>query len=72
MVRNGILCGTNSLAARAAVVPNVPASAAALVEALARAQLANLGAGDTLVVAVVPLLDVVGDLDAGGALEAHA
>lgn len=51
-------------------MPNVPAPAVRA--ARCGSTLANLGARDALVVAIVPLLDVVGDLDAGGALDARA
>lgn len=54
-----------ALSAGAAVAPNVPVG----VEALLGAAAADLGARDALVVAVVPLADVVGDLDAGAADE---
>lgn len=56
---------TNSLASRAAIAPDVPGAR----EPLRRAPPPDLGARDALVVAVVPLADVLGDLDARGALE---
>ena len=56
----------NVLAAGTAVPPDVPVWGEALVEAAA----ADVRAGDALVVAVVPLADVLGDLDPGGAAEA--
>lgn len=54
------------LSTRTAVPPDVPV----LIQALLLPQPADLGAGDALVVAIVPLPDVLGDLDAGVALEA--
>lgn len=57
-----------ALAAWAAVVPNIPAA----LEALVGADLANLGAGDALILAIVPLPDVIGDLNRGRAGETLA
>ena len=58
--------GEYVLAAGTAIPPDVPVCVEALVEAAA----ADVRAGDALVVAVVPLADVLGDLDPGGAAEA--
>lgn len=54
----------NLLAAYAPVPPDIPVPA----EALFLAQVADLGARDALVVAVVPLADGLGHLDAGTAV----
>lgn len=52
------------LATGAPVSPDIPGALVTLLGA----DSANLRAGDSLVVAVVPLTDVLGDLDPGGAL----
>jgi hypothetical protein len=56
------------LSPRTSVPPNVPVR----VQPLARAQLADLGRRDALVLAVVPLADVLGDLNLRGAGQAVA
>lgn len=52
------------LATGAPVSPDIPGTLVTLLSA----ESANLRAGDSLVVAVVPLADVLSDLDPGGAL----
>lgn len=56
---------SNLLSAGAAILPDVPGALVALFGP----QLANVRAGDALIVAVVPFADVLGDLDLGTALE---
>lgn len=56
--------GKYSLATRAAITPDVPV----LGQALLLADATDLGGRDALVVAVVPLANVLGDLDTGVAL----
>lgn len=58
----------NSLAARTSIAPDIPGAWNPLLSA----DLADLGARDALVVAVVPFADVFGDLDRGLADEAGA
>lgn len=53
----------NSLTTWASVSPNVPGAFVALLGS----KLTNIGAGDAFIVAIVPLPDVLGDLDVGGA-----
>lgn len=55
----------NALSVGAAVAPNVPLRR----EARGGAPLADLGGGDTLVVAIIPLTNVFADFDLRGALE---
>jgi hypothetical protein len=57
-----------ALAAGAAILPDVPGAG----DALVGPELADVGAGDALVVAVVPLADVLGDLDGGAAAQPGA
>lgn len=55
--------GPNSLSAGTAIPPDVPV----LIQPLVPPQGPDLGARDALVVAIVPLADVLGDLDARAA-----
>ena len=59
---------TALLSTRAAIPPDVPVG----VQPLLLAQFLDMRRGDALVVAIVPLTDVLGDLDPGCALPALA
>ena len=54
----------NLLASRTAIPPDIPGTLVALL----RPALANLGARDSLVFAIVPFANILGDLDVRGTL----
>lgn len=57
-----------SLPSWASISPDIPSSPVAL----SISHLANLGGGDALVVAIVPLTDILSDLNLGTTLETLA